>query len=88
MDSLLQPESCVVYGHSGENYAPIFIRGHAVPPTIEVGAALIIALRSEAAQVETERWLRTLREFLRPVDHAVLARIQSDICASRKPPPM
>jgi len=49
LDSLLQPESCVVYGHSGENYAPIFIRGRAVAPTIEVGAALIIALRSEAS---------------------------------------
>lgn len=75
LDSLLQPESCVVYGRSGENYVPIFIRGRAVPPTIEVEAALIIALRSEAAPVETERWSRTWREFLRPVDHAVLASI-------------
>jgi len=49
LDSLLRPESCVVYIHSGENYAPIFIRGRAVAPTIEVGAALIIALRSEAS---------------------------------------
>jgi class 3 adenylate cyclase len=79
LDTLLQPESCVVYGRSGENYAPVFILGRAVPPTIEVGVAFIIALRSEAAPVETERWLRTSREFLRPIDHAVLASIGATV---------
>ena len=85
LDSLLRPESCVVYGRSAENYAPIFIRGRAVAPTIEVGAALIIALRSEAVPVETGRWLRAPREFLRPVDHAVLASIGAAVLIPVRP---
>jgi class 3 adenylate cyclase len=85
LNALLRPQCCVVYGLAAESYAPIFVRGRTVAPPIEVGAALIAALRSEAAPVETERWLRTPREFLRPVDRAVLASIGAAVLIPVRP---
>jgi class 3 adenylate cyclase len=72
LDSLLRPESCIVYGRSGETYAPLFFRGRAVTPTINVAAALVTALQSEAASVEVERWMRRRGIALASPDRAVL----------------
>ncbi|MBV8452665.1 MAG: adenylate/guanylate cyclase domain-containing protein [Deltaproteobacteria bacterium] len=72
LDSYLRPESCVVYGRSGETYAPLFFRGRAVAPTINAGAGLVTALQSETRSVEVERWMRRRAPGLSSSDRAVL----------------
>ena len=72
LDSYLLPENCVAYGRLGEAYAPLFFRGRAVAPTINAGAGLVTALRSETRSVEVERWLRHRALGLSSSDRAVL----------------
>jgi hypothetical protein len=81
LDSYLRPESCVVYGRSGESYVPLFFRGRAVAPTIDAKAALVTALQSETRSIEVERWLR--RRALSPSssDRAVLDSLGAAVLA-------
>jgi class 3 adenylate cyclase len=72
LDSYLRPECCVVYGRSGETYAPLFFRGRAVAPTINAGTVLAAMLQSENRSLEVERWLRRGALALSSSDRAVL----------------
>jgi class 3 adenylate cyclase len=72
LNSYLRPESCIVYGRSGEIYVPLFFRGRAVAPTINAGTALATMLQSETRSLEVERWLRRGALALSSSDRAVL----------------
>jgi class 3 adenylate cyclase len=75
----LRPESCVVYGHSGDIYAPLLILGPTVAPTIKAKSALVSALRSETGALEVERWLGRLNSSLPPSDQAILDSLSAAV---------
>jgi class 3 adenylate cyclase len=73
LDTLLRPECCVIYGRAGAAYVPVFVRGSAVPPAFDASGALVGALQTRAAPVDTEQWQRrTAGVRLGPADRAAL----------------
>ena len=98
LDTLLQPENCVMYCRTAETYVPVFVRGSIVPPTFDVQSPLVGVLRTRTLSVDVERWQRTVRTYLNRSDQmtldslrvaAVLSVPQSDppaafICLGRK----
>jgi class 3 adenylate cyclase len=73
LDTLLRPECCVIYGRAGPAYAPVFVRGSAVPPAFDASSSLVGALQTQAAPVEVEPWQRHPAGVpLAPADRAAL----------------
>ena len=59
LDALLRPECCVIYGQAGDAYAPVFVRGRAMPPTFAAHSLVVAALQAHTTPVEVEPWRRT-----------------------------
>jgi class 3 adenylate cyclase len=73
LDALLRPECCVLYGRAGATYAPVFMRGSAVPPAFDANSSLVAVLQTHAIPIEVEQWQRrTTGVPLAPADRAVL----------------
>jgi hypothetical protein len=72
LDFCLRPECCVIYGRSGETYAPLFFRGRTRAPVLSAKAPLVTALQSDIRSIEVERWLRRPSLSLSRADRAVL----------------
>ncbi|HEY8121522.1 MAG TPA: adenylate/guanylate cyclase domain-containing protein [Myxococcota bacterium] len=78
LSELLNPECCVIYGQSGDVYAPIFERGRALPSGVPVSCELVRALADHAGAVDAEEWARR-RSGLPPRDHALLQAIGASV---------
>ncbi len=44
VDALLEPESIALYARDGARFSPLFVRGRALPPTVEIDSPLVSAL--------------------------------------------
>src|SRR5262249_11003821 len=57
METLLRPDSLVIYGRTGSAYAPVFASGRAVPPAFDAEGPLIARLASLRETTEATRLL-------------------------------
>jgi hypothetical protein len=79
----------VIYRQEKNVYVPLFTRGSAVPPAIEVGSPFIVALQGDAAVVDVEQWRRPAHEYFRPVDRTALDNLRATClvsCSAATPP--
>ncbi len=72
LEALVRPESCVIYGRAGAAYAPVIVRGSAVPSTFDANSALVGALQSHATPIEVGQWRRRAGAPLGPTEYAAL----------------
>jgi class 3 adenylate cyclase len=56
LDTQFQPESCVVYALAGFGYEPVFARGRAVPPVVEVQSPLVTTLQARTTPLAANRF--------------------------------
>jgi hypothetical protein len=70
---MLRPECCVTYERAGAAYAPVFVRGKAVPPAFDASSSLVTTLQTQTVPIEVEQWRRrTAGVQLGPADQAAL----------------
>jgi hypothetical protein len=55
---MLRPECCVTYERAGAAYAPVFVRGKAVPPAFDASSSLVTTLQTQTVPIEVEQWRR------------------------------
>jgi len=76
--ALLRPESIVIYGRSGDAYAPVFQRGRAVPPAFAAAGPLV-------RRLARERWALRVRDLpaastaASSAERAALAALGADV---------
>jgi len=76
----LRLETCVVYGHAGAAYAPLFARGSAVPPGFDAKGHLVELLAEQAAPVAGAQWRRWARRgAIEGADRAALVSLGPDV---------
>jgi class 3 adenylate cyclase len=78
LDALLRPRCCLIYGRTGKNFEPVFLRGTKVAPVFETDGALAeeLAARTSAAGREE---LETLAPALAPEERAALASLGAEV---------
>ncbi len=73
LDELFHPESCSVYVRDGESFAPIWVRGHVVPPAFPASSPLVSVLEERGVPLSAEGLRRRGGESsLSPFDRAAL----------------
>ena len=58
LDELLRPESCVIYATAGQSFAPVYVRGRAIPPAFDAASLLVSTLRKRRRPLAAERFIR------------------------------
>jgi class 3 adenylate cyclase len=80
LHGLLRPEVCVVYTNLEESYAPVFVKGRAVPSAFEADSPLIGTLRGRRAPLSLSDAGRYPDEApLGPFDRAALETLQAEV---------
>jgi len=80
LETLLQPESIVVYALAGAGYEAIFVRGKAVPPVVARRSPLVATLEHRSAPLAADRFSRKDRlDQLTPFDRATLATLGATV---------
>jgi class 3 adenylate cyclase len=83
IDALLGPETCVIYGavpQEREVFAPVFVRGRAVPPAFEPSDPLVATLRTRALPLTLESSGAARPDApLSPFDQAVLQTLDASV---------
>lgn len=77
---LLRLDTCVVYGHAGAAYAPLYARGSAVPPGFDAKGPLVELLEAQATPVDGAQWRRWARRgAIKGADRAALVSLGPDV---------
>jgi class 3 adenylate cyclase len=79
LDALLRPESCVIYARAGQGYAPIFVRGRAVPAAFDGHSPLVSTLRSRSGPIVTDPSWGRRATALAPFDRAALETLGAQL---------
>lgn len=79
LDALLRPDACVIYGHAANGYAPVFVRGRAVPPAFEATGKLVAALSGRPRALTRDRWRGRADDGLDPFDRAALDTLGAEV---------
>jgi class 3 adenylate cyclase len=74
-DALLHPESIAIYGRVGEAFAPLFLRGQALPPAFEAGGMLVQVLEARGAPLFAHA------KELGPFERAALETLGAEVVA-------
>jgi class 3 adenylate cyclase len=73
LDSVLRPESTIIYARNGDLYEPVFAHGQALPPAFEGSSPLIAALEKRHGPLTAEAVVENRRNVeLSPFDRAAL----------------
>ena len=84
--TLLRPETCTVFSLADDTYAPIFVRGQAMPPEFPVGSPLPVALEQiEGPAVAERRWRRTGGPELGPFERAAFETLGAVVVVPIRP---
>ncbi|MFQ5697251.1 MAG: adenylate/guanylate cyclase domain-containing protein [Myxococcota bacterium] len=82
LDSLLKPQSCVIFARAREAYVPVFVRGRSVPLAFEGHAPLIATLAAQARPLQRRGWSRRgPPEQLSPFERAALETMDAAVLA-------
>ena len=54
LTALLRPESCAIYAQDRGGFAPIFVRGHVVPPAFPAASPLVTVLQERGVPLSAE----------------------------------
>jgi len=80
LDTLLRPESCVIYTRAGQGYAPAFVRGRVVPMAFDAQSPLVSTLRLRSGPIVTDRSRgRRGRADLAPFNRAALETLGAQL---------
>jgi sigma-B regulation protein RsbU (phosphoserine phosphatase) len=80
LDDLLRPDACVVYAASQDVFAPVFVRGRAVPPAFEAESPLVGTLRARHSPLAlSDAGRRPDEAALGPFDRAALETLQAEV---------
>jgi hypothetical protein len=79
LNTLIQPECCVLYEQVDDRYLPQFVRGSVVPRPFSVDSPLVGALQTRGEIVDVARWERTMRAHLGTTDRVVLDSIRASV---------
>ena len=77
LDRLLRPENCVIYNRHATTWAPVFVRGRGVPPTLDPSVPLPETLAERRAA--PLRGPRSIRSQLAPFNRAALDGIGAEV---------
>ena len=64
LDTLVRPQSCLIYAPLGDGFAPVFARAAETPdgpPTLPADGPLVAALRTRTAPLDVRSWTLTRR---------------------------
>ncbi len=82
IEALVRPDACVIYGRSGRGFAPLFVRGRAVPTAFDAESKLVATLSERSTPLARERWTgRRAAGALDPFDRAALETLGADAIA-------
>jgi class 3 adenylate cyclase len=80
LDDLVNPESCVIYARVGDDYAPVFMHGNAIPPAFSEDSGLVEELHLRRDPLAGEALTRTVRRVdLSPVERASLEALAAAV---------
>ncbi len=80
LDDLIHPESCVIYALVGEDYAPVFLHGKAIPSSFNEQSGLVEELSLRNEPLAGEALTRTTRrDDLSPVERASLEALAAAV---------
>jgi class 3 adenylate cyclase len=80
LDDLVNPECCVIYARVGDDYAPVFLNGNAIPPAFGEDSGLIEELRLRHDPLAGETLMRSVRRVdLSPVERASLEALAAAV---------
>ncbi len=80
LNDLVNPECCVIYARVGDDYAPVFLHGNAIPPAFGEDSGLVEELRLRREPLASEALTRTVRRVdLSPVERASLEALAAAV---------
>lgn len=80
LDDLVNPESCIIYARVGDDYAPVFLNGGAIPPAFGEDSGLVEELRMRREPLASEALTRTVKRVdLSPVERASLEALAAAV---------
>ncbi len=80
LDDLVHPESCVIYARVGDDYAPVFVHGSAVPTVFDEDSGLLEELRLRREPLTAHALTRTVQRVdLGPVERASLEALAAAV---------